>query len=479
MTRRSAVLATAGFAVLAVAAPSAASAAAPGHWDPLTPSGGNNTDQVGLVRTPDTRLHVVWKRKNGTNNDLVQTVVEANGKLDAPSTIASNWIGIGAPAVVRSGNGQLTVIAGATQSLDPTSIASAAAWTSTDNGAHWNLQPAAVEREGGFSDFFAAAIGADGVTPFMANGATGALYVHRGTDQNVPASNFQGSWGCCAYFPGLALDSSSHQMIVTWYSNARGHLGVWAQTVDQSTGAPTGSPTQMPGSVTKYQGVPSTDEAVQSTPIVARPGGGVYVAYTSGYPSTTKMDVWKYGSHGATVVGTSARNRPEIKHIGITATPSGRLWAFWSAANRVYARRSNDKGTVWGAVTSVAGVKRGVELSEVQGDAQAGVLDVFGNFAQSPGGSQIYHTQIQPGLTLAAPARLPAAKKHAVFARLRVTDAGDAVKGVTVKLGSQTATTNGKGFATFRFGPEAKAGRLSASATRDGYVGATATVRVK
>ena len=50
----------------------------------------------------------------------------------------------------------------------------------------------------------------------------------------------------------------------------------------------------------------------QRTPIVARAGGGVYVAYCSGYPTCTRVLVWKVGS--TTPDGDRERHRHRGGH---------------------------------------------------------------------------------------------------------------------------------------------------------------------
>jgi hypothetical protein len=98
MPRRTAAI-VAALAALAVA-PAAAHAGRPGVWTPITTANGDNTDQVGLLRTPDGMLHVAWSGKtigDPVHDDLSQTLIAPGGNAGVSSTIAGGWIGIGAP----------------------------------------------------------------------------------------------------------------------------------------------------------------------------------------------------------------------------------------------------------------------------------------------------------------------------------------------------------------------------------------------
>jgi hypothetical protein len=483
MARRPAALAAA-LAALAVPvlAPAAAQAGRPGVWTPITAADGANTDQVGLARTGDGNLHVAWQRKtpgHSVNDDLLQTVVSPSGAAGAPQTIAADWVGIGSPSLALAGDGSLLLAAGATQTTDLASISSIAAWRSADGGASWSA-PVRATPAGGFADDLGLAFGSDGVTPFIGWGSTFGLYVHAGLDPATAPGDFQGAngFGCCGYSPGIARDQASGQLVVAWHSNATGHVGVFAQQVDQATGNPVGAAALMPGSTTRYGGRTETSYSLAHTPIVSRPGrAGLYVAYAGGYPATKRVLVWRYGAARS---ATLADLDEEVRTVGVAATPEGRLWAFWSAGQRVYARRSNPGATAWGAVTSTPVRAGTVSVFKLQGDAQSGLLDLFGAFGRVKPGVQTWHTQLRAGLTLTvAPATATAGARKAQPIRLRVTDAGDPVPGATVTLGAASGRTRGDGSVVLKIPANARRGVRSAHAARTGYVDASAAVRVR
>ena len=79
--------------------------------------------------------------------------------------------------------------------------------------------------------------------------------------------------------------------------------GVYAQTVNPSSGAPVGGAALLPGSATNFEGQPQAISPADRTPVVQRPGGGIYLAAAGGYPVPRHVLVWKYPSADAAVVG--------------------------------------------------------------------------------------------------------------------------------------------------------------------------------
>ncbi|MDQ3953691.1 MAG: hypothetical protein M3279_12145 [Actinomycetota bacterium] len=87
-----------------------------------------------------------------------------------------------------------------------------------------------------------------------------------------------------------------------------------------------------------------------------------------------------------------------------------------------------------------------------------------------------WHTQVRPGLTLAARPRTFTRRATVVFT---VTDAGDPVEGARVKVDGKSATTDGEGRAEITLGPYGSGRRLTARATKAGYGAASVRLRVK
>jgi hypothetical protein len=240
----------------------------------------------------------------------------------------------------------------------------------------------------------------------------------------------------------------------------------------------------MPGSFTNYAGSEESSQEIQRTPITGRAGGGVFTAYSSGYPTTLRILAWRIGSPDPIVVarhGSRALSNP-----GIAADPEGRLWVVWSQNDSngvpvVFARRSNAEATRFGGVVRARAPKALGDcnsLFSVTPAAQSDVLDVVANFTDGCSGGQVafWHTQLRPGLTLAARPQTFTRKATVVFT---VTDAGDPVAGARVSAGGESATTDEDGKASITLGPYSSARRVKAKATSGGYAPATVTLRVR
>ena len=93
--------------------------------------------------------------------------------------------------------------------------------------------------------------------------------------------------------------------MLAWFSGSPGPAGILAQAVN-ADGSPAGSPQTMPGT-TVMVGGPS----LSRTPIVARPkNGGYYIVSGVGYPTASKVRIWRVGSSSTTLLDT-VRSTPE------------------------------------------------------------------------------------------------------------------------------------------------------------------------
>jgi hypothetical protein len=211
---------------------------------------------------------------------------------------------------------------------------------------------------------------------------------------------------------------------------------------------------------------------VSRTPIAVRPGsGGYYTAYAVGYPSPTSIRLWRVGA-GSTLAISKASGSPQV---AVAADANGRLWVAWSdgvfGSKRVRAVRSNRNATRWGAIVDAGAVKGGNSVYSLDADATTGALDALALFGVGTNNENAtYVTRILPGLTLKASRRSLGDKPRRVT--FTVTDAGDAVKGATVKVSGRSATTGKSGKVTFTLSDKATA-RASAS----GYTGASVRLR--
>ncbi|MDQ3914561.1 MAG: hypothetical protein M3323_04405 [Actinomycetota bacterium] len=471
-----------------LAAPSA-DAGAPGNWTKIgNPSA--NFAQPGLARTADGTLHLVWVRANPGNaaaDDLVHTAIAPNGTVGPTTVVQSAWASIWpVPDMVPAPGGGLRAFWGGIRSTSSgethTNISTASA---PPEGSPWTLQSGDVsEGAGGSASSIGAAVAPDG-TPLFAWTPSGGGFVHRGLDPASPNHEFDTpGGGCCSYDPDLATDASTGEMWVAWYSNQTDAEGVWIQEIDPSTGQAVGAPARMPGSFTPFQGNDESSQEIQRTPIAAREGGGVFVAYSSGYPVTLRILVWKVGTPNPLVVARHGSR--ELSNPALAADPEGRLWVLWSQPNAsgvpvIFARRSNLAATRFGATVPLRaprGLSECNSLYSLTTAAQTDRLDVVANFADGCSGGRVafWHTQLRPGLTLSADPRTFTRRATVTF---RVTDAGDPVPGAIVRVDGKSATTGEDGRAEIALGPYSSPRRLTAKATVDGYRAGAVRLRVR
>lgn len=472
-------IAAVGAALLLTAPP--ALAGKPGQWTRLGSGTVDNIDEVALARTADGRLHAVWTipGHGGPGDSLVHVGIAPNGAVAAPDTIASGWASIGSvPDVITQADGSLRVFFGGIRTTnvdEPNSNMNTA--TAPAAGTPWTLFPGTTVTAGAaYGGDVGAAVLPDG-TPLVAWGSTGdGAFVHRGLDPGQPNIALQEQFGgCCGYSPGVAVDTAGGIPTVAWYSNAKGHLGVFTQPLDPATGRPTAPPTRMPGSTTTYNRSEESSQQLMRTPIVARAGGGAYVAYGGGYPTTNKALLWRVGD--ARPVTLDDRKADHL--VSLAAAPDGRLWVFWvlrsGARQTVYARRSNRAATAFGATVSAGAPPKQLTGYKISGSAQDGRLDLIGLFGGTGKPAQ-WHTQVLPGLAVkASPSTVRSAGSTKVT--FTVTDP-DPVKGATVSAAGRSATTNGKGRATITLGPTSKR-KIAVTVTKSGYTKAHTGVRVR
>jgi hypothetical protein len=462
-------------------APSAL-AGSPGKWSMVGQANLDNIDEIALTRTADGVLHGVWTipshNSGGGGDQLVHAAISPSGVASAPNTITGGWAAMtSVPDIVTMQDGTLRVFFGGIHSTDTNDVNSNMnTATASASGLDWSLFPGTtVKGDSAYGADDGAAVLADG-TPILSFGGTGAgVFVHRGLDPATPNYGIQSQFGgCCGYSPDIAVDASG-QPFVAWYSNATGHLGVFAQALSAADGSPQGAPMKMPASTTPFNGKEDSSQQLMRTPIVARAGGGVFVAYGGGYPSTKQARVWRIGAPDSAVV----EEAPGDHLTSLAAAPDGRIWAIWIARGgsnpRVVVSRSNKTVDEFGPPVAIglpAGTSSGYKIT---GNAQAGTLDVVGLFGGLALQAQ-FHTQFLPGLeVVASKSKISAKKKTSVTFTVKDPDP---VKGAIVTVGKKKATTNAKGKATIVIDPASKK-TVTATATSPGYVKGTDKIKVR
>lgn len=448
--------------VLAAAFVSQALAGPQGKWTPVTSGGEQSTiSNVGVARTADGTLHVVWQRKNGSTDDLLQSSISPSGSVSAPVPIVTGWNAVDDADLVVGPNGELMAFWAGTRTVvtgEPLFGLNLA--TSTDGGTSWALTAASI-----YTKFYAygrtpSVAVLDGI-PIQTWYYIGEPVVHVGLDPGPDLPLYAP--------PGLNenIAAGSGAVVIAWCNVVDVPPGVWVAPVNPSSGAPAGDAHRLPGSATVFDGKETTScPAASRTALTARVGGGFFAAALGGYPSQKKVLVWQVGSPKSTVVAQTSESF-SIAAVALAAAPDGRLWIGWSAPTSggptVYFRRSNRSATAWGEAVAVKAPSD--FFMNLDLDAQPDRLDVLGRFQSSNNAVNLFHTQVSPGLTLIA--------KGGNVTTFRVLDAGDPVAGAAVKVGGKTLKTNAKGIASI----DLPAGKYKATASKGGYVSASRSVR--
>jgi hypothetical protein len=449
-------------AVLIAVCGAAPASAAP--WKRITTPDGSSVDQVGLARTGDGVLHVAWHHPTGPNTeDLNHTVISRAGRIGATTPIQSGWTGFTNTALVVEPGGLRAFWGGfrTTDSSDPQRETNTA--LSLDGGASWALQTGSVNPGGAqsYASSHAATVRGDGST-LQAFAGTLGTWVHAGLSPLTPNHNFTPGrqYG---NDPNLATDAAN-RTVMAWYSNATGRLGVLAQDVN-ADGSPGAGPVTMPGTDAMNVGM------LGRTPLVARSGGGFYVAY----PTPGGVRVWRLGAASAPVVA-GIDNSPAV---AIAAAGEGRIWVLWTKGfgdPDVLARRSNRAATRFGATVNGGHPKGALQAYKLDANAAGNALDVLASFnIGSTTDAVTSYRRLRPGLTLqASPARLRRGRQTDV--RFTVRDAGAPVRGARVTVAGRSGATDSRGRVTITLQSK-KAVR--ARATRAGYAAATKRLGVR
>jgi hypothetical protein len=444
-------------ALASLAGATLAEAGPPGKWTQVTGIGqpDSNILNVGLARTGDGVLHVLWSREpSGGDATLLHSSISANAKtVSGPDTVFTNTAGgiNESSALVRTPEGLRAFFAATNQFDDALATA-----TAGPDGKTWSA-PATASLGGNQSKPVYAASGiAAALAPngafFSAWGssAPGGEGFHIGLSPTDPDGSVGGG---TVIDPGVGVDSQSSAAYVT--GNLLDQDGVMVLPI-----APAGARVTIPNS--------GAEQLQHPTGITGRIGKpGVFVAYTQGTneflgkPAIYRVDTGK---------SIRLSNRKGGEDVSISAAPGGRLWAFWKDGDTIFAARSNTSATKFGQIVDVRALGKGTTIYELAGEGSLGALDVVALLDPPSGDIGNWHQRILPGLTLTAK------KGKNGKVTFRVTDAGAAVKGAKVKLkGDGSKTTGAAGTVKFTLAD----GRYSAAASKSGYESASVRVRVR
>jgi hypothetical protein len=415
------IAAVAVAAVAAVAAGASHAAGAGSAWSRI--SGPSQAGaQLGLARTGDGVLHVIWNRGNSATS-IFETRLSAAGKPVGTSTVAKGWDGNGGLGLVVMPDRTLRLFAPGVGGINT--------FTAPAGGGSWSLQSGAAW--GGAIAESAYVIGAaltkDGQPVTAWRGIAG---------EGVPPGSTPGYEGGMAE-SYLATDAASGAVVLSGSTNA-GQGGVYVQRIVPSLG-----PRVVLGPLGKEWG----------NQISGRIGApGVYVAYADG----RAVRLYRYGG-GSKTVATG----PYLSAT-VCAGPAGRLWIAWGGSDgSIVVTRSNRAANAFEPAQKLQ--LPGGALTFLQCEGSAGPADLFAAGQQNGGFS---HAHVLAQLAL-----------HVQATRTKVTisarDAGDPVSGVAVTAGGKHVKTAANGQVSLKLRP----GSYSARATASGYAPASTSFSVR
>ncbi len=414
----------------------------------MTDSGLRNIDDVALARTRDRVLHVAWRVQVGSNESVRHATVKPNGTVVPATTAVSGLRGLSNPDLVAWTDGGLRLFYGAI-TPPPSGVRMS---TSGPSGTGWTgPQKVSFDQQGGGPGATSDRNG----TPIFAWSAGLSTYYKVGINPGEKDGFLGPSPKCCYYDPEVAVDESSGRAFVAYHSNVTNQPGIFVRQILPSVGAPQLAPRVLTGK--------SFLQPDHRIPLVARQGGGLYLAYCSGYPSCTQVLLWRLGGGVVTI----KRGGKDVEDVNLARGPGGRLWVMWHDSGKIYASRTNPAASRPGAIVRTAPPSGTSSLWDVFGEGSLGPLDLLAH-VQIGSSSSTWHKQLLPGLTLKC---FP--KKAG--ATCLVTDAGKPVTGAIVKVRGRGVKTLGSGVASFGLAK----GTYTVSATKAGYTPASARLRVR
>jgi hypothetical protein len=438
-------------ATLAVPAALAASGKSSARTKWVRVTGPNNTGaQLGLARTSDGVLNVIWNHGSPAPTTIYDTRYSSSGAKLGTNTVVSNFGGAGGLAALVMPDGTLRLFAsGATVTGSTvvgintfTAPASGSGWVRA-SGDVWGGPPA------GAASTIGAALTSSGVP---VTGWGGAFQVGLAVGPGTTAC------ACFSLQGDLAADGSSGAVVMSGLGQPSGYkyAGTFVQEVTPSNG----------GRVV----LPSANQGSGDYGISGRLGAsGVYVMYSDNLrPQVTKPAVRLYRYKGA----TKKIAKGAFTVAKVFAGPQGRLWLVWGDAKNVYVTRTNKAAGKREPVQKLKAPSGTGFLADADGEGSQGALDLFVK-SDAGGGLGFWHAHVLAQFALSAKVAGHRKGKPAKVT-LALRDAGDAVAGAKISVGGKKLTTNAKGAVSLTLKP----GSYSAGAKAAGYKPAKAKIKV-
>jgi hypothetical protein len=443
-------------------------------WKVVSSGSVDSLSEITVARTSDGVLHAVYQQDVGVSAEYEHAAISTSGSVLSRSKPVGTWGALNHnPKLLRSTTGGLRLVFSGLQDTNSANFYShgyAYDTVGDVSGASWALQPRALTRFGyAYSGYGVGATTLSNGTPVTAASLNSDTYYRVGTidttDQNTvtnsPPDGVASAGLGNYYFHTQLVNSGDAVWMLTYVDgNSEASEGIFAQQIYPTVGAVL----KAPGSTTGGDSL-NPDQTIAA---VARPGGGVVVAYKTGYPTANAISVWQVGG---TVKKIKAK---DVRQIALDTGATGRLWLAWvDGSDQVRATRSATSGLAFGAIQSLGKPSSSADLWRIAVDASLDQGTVLVNDVVA---ERVSLRMVKPGLSLAASGSLRVNRQGSV--KVKVTDAGVAVKGAKVKGGGDSCTTKANGTCTLTVTPK-KPGRLAFVASHGGYGNGKDIIKVR
>lgn len=445
-----------------------------GGWTKVSTGAVDSLSEITAQRTADGVLHAVYAQEVGTAESYEHSTLSTGGAVTGHSNVLGTWTSlVGNPKLLPTASGGLRLVFSGLQDTNSANFYATGYGydtTSDASGATWALQPHALTRFGSvYAGYGTGATTLSNGTPVTAGTLNSDIFYRVGdvptTDPNLvstfPPDSVYTAASCCLYETQLV--NSGDAVWMAWYANGSTDAtnGVFVKQIYPADGPVMKAPGSSAGGDSL-----SADQAIA---MVARPGGGVVVAYKLGYPTTRNIGLWQVGSAAAVKVPKSGGADLIALSTGVT----GRMWLAWSTdGNKAYALRTSPTGFGLGAVQALGSPSGSSSVWAIAVDAS---LDQGTVLVNDTNAASVFSRMVKPGLTLKVkPGSVKVGVKKSVT--FKVTDAGAGVAGAKVKVGKVSCTTKTSGKCTVML-KTTKVGKVGVKATKNGYGAARATIR--
>jgi hypothetical protein len=462
----------------------ASSAEKPKHlhgWKQLSTGTLDSLETISMARFGKD-VQLVWRQENGGGTESLHTrILNGSGKPTSASIqVLPVWDSFNSyPSIVVNGSQRLISFSGLRSTGNDPFARGFQYIATSPNGTTWTLTHNVLSnKSSAFESSGSDVVNAAGTLVQVytdSDLASDPVAYHSGIHTGIPGVSTDdptaSSAAPDALYTGVGYDAKSAQTWTVWFSDhGDAHEGVNAQQI-----LPTkGTLALAPGASVNSGGSFTAVQPRQRIDVTARKGGGLYAGYAMGAPEPKRVALWRLGSkHPLTRRGGS-----DVTRVDTAVGRGGRVWLFWrnDQSKVIKVARSNRAVTRLGATCSVATPRNATDVWSMAGDGARGPLQIAVNAGSF--GEQIFSRVVHPCLSVSVrPHRLSADRKGLI--KVKVSDAGDPVRGAVVHFAGHSKKTNRHGRVTFTVARGTSHGKHSVTVRAHGYTTARAHVTVR